>query len=295
MKSQTETWKEGSGGEEGRGELVTLDSLLSVCSQGEAEGWEVVEWRVRGESEQGVTYHIRSKWKGGNRRRIGLGNLMRQGGKHWQITRRSSGLVTLRYVNHFGQHFLVASEFWVVFQLYFHKFELAGKKHMRWHEKISKESKLLTFASGLNFGENDQSWRHFHSRPPLLHLVLCLHQTVLNSHRSLTLSLSWWWYAGDLCIDTWRSKWNDLLDRKWSKFINPALAFVFSKHRPSTHQLPWVGEVSIIGITMREKETGGQRSPYSNRVHRVKIEIKFVLLFVNWRFSSERPSTQQLK
>ena len=125
MKSQTETWKEGSGGEEGRGELVTLDSLLSVCSQGEAEGWEVVEWRVRGESEQGVTYHIRSKWKGGNRRRIGLGNLMRQGGKHWQITRRSSGLVTLRYVNHFGQHFLVASEFWVVFQLYFLKSELA--------------------------------------------------------------------------------------------------------------------------------------------------------------------------
>ena len=97
MKSQTETWKEGSGGEEGRGELVTLDSLLSVCSQGEAEGWEVVEWRVRGESEQGVTYHIRSKWKGGNRRRIGLGNLMRQGGKHWQITRQLwVGYLTLR-------------------------------------------------------------------------------------------------------------------------------------------------------------------------------------------------------
>ena len=185
--------------QEGRKAAVSWSHLIPFCQSAVKErqkGWEVVEWRVRGESEQGVTYHIRSKWKGGNRRRIGLGNLMRQGGKHWQITRRSSGLVTLRYVNHFGQHFLVASEFWVVFQLYFQKFELAGvlKKHMRWHQKISKESKLLTFASGLNFGENDQSWRHFHSRPPLLHLVLCLHQTVLNSHRSLTLSLSWWWW-----------------------------------------------------------------------------------------------------
>ena len=239
MKSQTETWKEGSGGEEGRGELVTLDSLLSVCSQGEAEGWEVVEWRVRGESEQGVTYHIRSKWKGGNRRRIGLGNLMRQGGKHWQITRELwVGYLTLREplwptlpcrFGVLGGISVVFPKIWI---------GSSFKKHMRWHQKISKESKLLTFASGLNFGENDQSWRHFHSRPPLLHLVLCLHQTVLNSHRSLTLSLwqSWWWYAGHICIDTWRSKWNDLLDRKWSKFINPALAFVFSKHRPSTHQ-----------------------------------------------------------
>ena len=179
--------------------------FVSLQSRRGRRGREVVEWRVRGESEQGVTYHIRSKWKGRNRRRIGLGNLMRQGGKHWQITRQLwVGYLMLREPlwPTLPCRFGVLGGISVVFP----KIWIGRKKHTIWHQKISKESKLLTFASGLNFGENDQSWRHFHSRPPLLHLVLCLHQTVLNSHRSLTLSLwqSWWWYAADQKI---KVKW----------------------------------------------------------------------------------------
>ena len=86
--------------QEGRKAAVSWSHLIPFCQSAVKErqkGWEVVEWRVRGESEQGVTYHIRSKWKGGNRRRIGLGNLMRQGGKHWQITCQLwVGYLTLR-------------------------------------------------------------------------------------------------------------------------------------------------------------------------------------------------------
>ena len=235
MKSQTETWKEGSGGEEGRGELVTLDSLLSVCSQGEAEGWEVVEWRVRGESEQGVTYHIRSKWKGGNRRRIGLGNLMRQGGKHWQITRQLwVGYLTLREplwptlpcrFGVLGGISVVFPQIWI------------GRK--KTHEMTWKDFERIQTSHFCLWSQFRREW----SELKTLSLTTAAppSRALSSSDRFKFTSEPYTFPMTIMMMICWSPLyWYKKIKVKWlawkSKFINPALAFVFSKHRPSTHQ-----------------------------------------------------------
>ena len=173
-------------------------------------GWDVVGWRgVKGGALQrrvwAVTYHIYKMGGGVYSRTGGKLNVARAGGT---LADHAPALDSLREplyrplpcqktvcfgcICRPGQSFNWNSS-WQNYQ-----------QNYSWKESI----KISQFCLSSQFGP---IWRHFHSRPQLLRLVLCLHQTVLNSHLSLKL---FWWQDEDGEHDQDQTVSNSHLSRK---------------------------------------------------------------------------------